>query len=66
MSRRRGGKQVSGMEMGFICCQGIAFVLLLGILIQFISAKLTFESGVEYLPVTITWTDSESYVSTYW
>lgn len=66
MSRRRGrGKQVSGMEMGFICCQGIAFVLLLGILIQFISAKLTFESGVEYLPVTITWTDSESYVSTY-
>ncbi len=66
MSRRRGnGKQVTGVEMGFICCQGIAFVLLVGILIQFVAAKLTFESGVEYLPVTITWTDSKSYTSTY-
>lgn len=66
MSRRRGnGKQVTGVEMAFICCQGIAFVLLVGILIQFVAAKLTFESGVEYLPVTITWTDSKSYTSTY-
>lgn len=67
MSRghRRGGKQVTGVEMAYMGFQGIAFVLLLGILIQFVAAKLTFESGVEYLPVTITWTDSESYTSTY-
>ncbi|MGN0153290.1 MAG: DUF3137 domain-containing protein [Lachnospiraceae bacterium] len=64
MSRRQ-RKQVSGLEMGFICCQAFAAMMLLGILIQFISAKTTFEEGVEYQPVTITWTASESYVRTY-
>lgn len=66
MSRRhRNGKQVSGMEMGFIICQAVAGMMLFGILMVYISAKLTFEKGVEYLPVTITWTDSESHVRTY-
>lgn len=64
MSRRQ-RKQVSGLEMGFICCQAFAAMMLLGILIQFVSAKLTFEEGVEYQPVTITWTGSESNVRTY-
>ncbi len=66
MSASRGnGKRVSGIEMGFIICQALAGMMLLGILMQFISAKLTFEAGVEYLPVTITWTGSESRISTY-
>lgn len=65
MSRRGRGKQVTGIEMAFICCQAVAAMMLLGILMQLVSAKLTFGSGVEYLPVTITWTDSESHKSTY-
>lgn len=56
MSRRRAhGKAVTGVELGFIFCQGSAGMIFLGILMQFIAAKTTFEAGVEYQPVTITW-----------
>lgn len=64
--RHRGnGKRATLPEIGFISCQAIAGMLLLGILIQYIGARIQFKSGVEYLPVTITYTKSEERIETY-
>lgn len=64
--RHRGnGKRATLPEIGFIACQGIAGMLLLGILIQYIGARIQFKSGIEYLPVTITYTKSEERIETY-
>ncbi|MDE7367601.1 MAG: DUF3592 domain-containing protein, partial [Lachnospiraceae bacterium] len=64
--RHRGkGKSVTGIEMGFVVCQALALMMLLGVLMSFISARLQFEPGEEYLPVTITYTKSEEHIETY-
>lgn len=67
MSRRgrAGGKHVTGMEIAALMCQGLAAVMLFGILFIYISARTEFEPGEEYVPVTITYTESEKYTETY-
>lgn len=57
MARR---KQTEPLKFAFIVFQGFAAVLLLGVIIQYISAKNTF-GGKEFLPVEITYTGCESY-----
>lgn len=64
ISFQRKGKQVDGVTFGFIAFQGFAGMMLLGIFFQFLSAMITFRSGVDFLPVMITYTKSESYQST--
>lgn len=64
--RHRGkGKSVTGIEMGFIICQALALMMLLGVLMAYIAARADFEPGEEYLPVTITYTKSEERIETY-
>lgn len=66
MRRRSGnGKKVTGVEFGFICCQAFALMMLFSIVIYGIIAKNTFKGGIEFLPVTITWTQSKDYETTY-
>lgn len=57
MARR---KQTEPLKFAFIAFQGFAAVFLIGVLIQYISAKITF-GGKEFLPVEITYTGCESY-----
>lgn len=60
MARR---KQTEPLTFAFIAFQGFAAVLLIGVLIQYISAKTTF-GDKEFLPVEITYTGCESYETT--
>ena len=57
MARR---KQTEPLKFAFIAFQGFAAVFLIGVLIQYISAKTTF-GGKEFIPVEITYTGCESY-----
>lgn len=57
MARR---KQTEPLKFAFIAFQGFAAVFLLGVVIQYISAKHTF-GDKEFLPVEITYTGCESY-----
>lgn len=60
-SRGSGGKRVTGLEFGFSIFQAFAVIFLLTILFQYLSAKTTFEEGVEYLPITVTYDSVEKY-----
>lgn len=51
--------------MGFMFFQFLAVMMMLFLLIQFIAARATFEPGVEYQPVTISWQYSISRDRTY-
>ncbi|MCM1179569.1 MAG: DUF3137 domain-containing protein [Clostridium sp.] len=61
MSRR--GKQVSGIEMGFVICQAFAGMMLLGILFSCLGAVLSFHGSEDYLPVEITYSATRSYTT---
>ncbi len=61
MSRGRGIRR-TGVELGFILFQILAVIFLLSIVFQHISAKTTFEDGIDFLPVVITYDSVESYV----
>lgn len=66
MARRHGrGKSVTGPEMGFIIGQAVAGMLLFGVLCSYLGARVVFEPGEEYLPVTIIYTASEEHIETY-
>lgn len=63
---RVNGKRATWLDFGFGGCQGVAVVLLFGVLFLYISARFQFEPGEEYLPVTITYTASKEYTETYY
>lgn len=63
--RRARGKNVTMTEFGFSVCQIITIVLLLGVLSLYTVARMEFEPGEEYLPVTIIYTESEERIETY-
>lgn len=54
-----------GIFFGFFCSQFIALVILLFFFITYGTADEEYEDGVEYLPVAVTWTNSEENVETY-
>ncbi len=62
MTRRIGGKRLTGIELGFTIFQMFAVMFLLGIIVQYLNAKTTFKDGVEFIPVTITYESVKSYV----
>ncbi len=58
---RGGGKKVTGLEFAFLISQAFAIIFLIAIVFMYISAKTTFEEGIEYLPITVTYDSVESY-----
>lgn len=62
MRRRRArGKKVTGLEVAFMIPQMFAVIFLIAIVFQHLSAKTTFEEGVEYLPVIVTYEKVDAY-----
>lgn len=59
------GRKVSGIEFGFIIFQSFAAMMLFGILMTYVMARLSFEGSEDYLPVDITYTKSEMRVDNY-